>query len=401
MPAEPTTLPVSLAAGNTASTARRSGMLALAYLCVGHFFVDFYSNALGVFSPPLMERMGLTLTQLGVLGGILYFASSVSQPVFGVLYDRWRSPLFATLAPACAGIFIAAFGLAPNFAALALLCTLGGLGIASFHPSGSTLAAEVSAERRQQLMAIFISSGTLGLACGPLVFSTLIERYGPPSAAWAALPGVAATLLLLVAIPTSSAHASASKRTGFNLRALAPVWKPLTILYFCVFVRSMVQISFSSFLPIYLSKERGMSLMDASRILSLYLVAGALGGFAGGNLADRFGGKRVIQASFLGSLPLLALFFLGHGPLSIAGLVLGGAVLLFTIPVNVVMGQQLAPDQAGTVSALMMGFSWGMAGLVTIPLVGWIGDHHSLGTAFLWLLAAPVIGYLLTLKLKT
>ena len=61
----------------------------------------------------------------------------------------------------------------------------------------------------------------------------------------------------------------------------------------------------------------------------------------------------------------------------------------------------MAPDQAGTVSALMMGFSWGMAGLVTIPLVGWIGDHHSLGTAFLWLLAAPVIGYLLTLKLKT
>ena len=136
-------------------------------------------------------------------------------------------------------------------------------------------------------------------------------------------------------------------------------------------------------------------------MLSFYLAAGALGGFIGGNIAQRFGGKRVIQISFLGSLPLLALFFLTSGWISMAALILGGFMLLFTVPVNVVMAQELAPTQAGTVSALMMGAAWGMAGLIGIPLIGWVGDHYSLHSALASLVAAPAIGWLLTLQLKT
>ena len=67
-------------------------------------------------------------------------------------------------------------------------------------------------------------------------------------------------------------------------------------------------------------------------------------------------------------------------------------MLLFTIPVNVVMAQQLAPSQSGVISALMMGFAWGTAGLIFIPLTGWMGDHYSLGTAMASLAAFPIIG---------
>jgi len=179
------------------------------------------------------------------------------------------------------------------------------------------------------------------------------------------------------------------------------VWAPLTILYFCVFLRSMVQISFSALLPLYLHKERGYGLSEASHVLSFYLAAGALGGFIGGNAAHRFGGKRVIQLSFLGSLPLLAIFFATTGWIATTALITGGFLLLFTVPVNVVMAQELAPSQAGTVSALMMGAAWGMAGLISIPLIGWIGDHYNLQVALQMLVAAPLIGFLLTLRLKT
>jgi len=79
--------------------------------------------------------------------------------------------------------------------------------------------------------------------------------------------------------------------------------------------------------------------------------------------------------------------------------VLGGLVLLFTIPVNVVMAQQLAPSQTGTVSALMMGFAWGTAGLLFIPLTGWISDHFSMQAAFTGLVFFPLIGFALALKL--
>jgi FSR family fosmidomycin resistance protein-like MFS transporter len=85
-----------------------------------------------------------------------------------------------------------------------------------------------------------------------------------------------------------------------------------------------------------------------------------------------------ILVSMIASVPFLALFFLTQGVISIAGLCAGGLILLFTIPVNVVMAQELVPAQSGTVSALMMGFAWGMAGMIFIPLTGWLSDMFSL-----------------------
>jgi FSR family fosmidomycin resistance protein-like MFS transporter len=67
--------------------------------------------------------------------------------------------------------------------------------------------------------------------------------------------------------------------------------------------------------------------------------------------------------------------------------------------VNVVMAQELAPSQTGTVSALMMGFAWGMAGMIFIPIVGYASDLLSLRVVLPCLVVFPVIGFFLTLKL--
>ena len=63
------------------------------------------------------------------------------------------------------------------------------------------------------------------------------------------------------------------------------------------------------------------------------------------------------------------------------------------------MAQELVPAQAGTVSALMMGFAWGTAGLIFIPLTGWMSDLFSMQVAFTGLIGFPLIGFLLSLKL--
>ena len=116
-------------------------------------------------------------------------------------------------------------------------------------------------------------------------------------------------------------------------------------------------------------------------------------------LTKRFGGRTVILISMIASVPFLGMFFFTTGIWSLVGLSLGGLILLFTIPVNLTMGQELAPTQAATVSALMMGFAWGTAGMIFIPLVGWAADHFTLHKALLALLIFPIAGYLLALKL--
>jgi Fucose permease len=114
-------------------------------------------------------------------------------------------------------------------------------------------------------------------------------------------------------------------RRRVNWATLRAVWKPLTVLYFLVFIRSIVQTTFAQLLPLYLHRERGFSLTEANYALSLYLTFGAVGGFAGGQMADRFGGGRVvIMISMIGCVPFLALFFLGHGVAAMAGWRWGG-----------------------------------------------------------------------------
>ena len=375
----------------------RGGMFALTLYCVAHFFIDLYSSALGAFQPVLVQKLSLTLTEAGFLGAMMTFSGSFTQPLYGILSDRLHSRMFSVLAPAASGIFISAIGLATNYWTALLFVFLGGAGIASFHPQASARATLGVTTNRARWMAVFISAGTLGLAAGPAYFSALISRAGMPNTYLGAIPGVLATLLMLAYLPEQPA---AARRTGgFDLAPLRAVWQPLTILYFCVFLRSAVQITFGQFLTLYLTRERGFSLIDASLTLSAYLACGALGGFAGGHLADRFGGRRVIIGSMIGAVPFLGLFFWTTGPLSILALVFGGLILLFTIPVNVFMAQELVPSQSGTVSALMMGFAWGMAGLIFIPLTGWIADHHSLQLALSCLIIYPVLGFFLSLKL--
>ena len=245
-------------------------------------------------------------------------------------------------------------------------------------------------------MAVFISAGTLGMAFGPTFFSLLPALIGLENLLWACIPGLLSTALLWVALAEGPQMAS---RKSYDLSGLRAARKPLTLLYFCVFLRSAVQVTFAQFLPLYLHMERGFTVTNANYVLSAYLTFGAVGGFAGGYLSDRLGGRKVIMISFLGCLPFLALFFLGTGMASLLGLMAGGLVLLFTIPVNVVMAQDLAPGQTGTVSALMMGFAWGLSGLIFIPLTGWSSDHFGMHASLAALTLFPLIGFVLAYML--
>ena len=367
-------------------------------LSAGHFFIDAYSSMLGAFLPFLHDKLNLSLTQAGILGGTLVFSSSLMQPLYGYLADRFRHKLFAALGPVVAGVFICSMGMAPNFYALLLLVILGGVGIAAFHPQGAAVTAEIPNRRPGYQMSVFIASGMMGYALGPVYITTVIILAGLEHSYWAALPGVLMSGYLVLYGPSPQKVGAQVRQTRLRER-LREKRRPLLILYLLVVIRSINQLVFVAFLPLYFT-TRGYSEMEAAQFLTLFLLAGGVAAFLGGTLSDRFGGKAIITISTVGYCPLLFGFLSTSGPLSILLCTLGGAFLLFTTPVNVSMAQRLVPQAGSTVSALMMGFAWGVGGLF-IPLVGFLSDVFGLQVILTWsvLLTAP--GFLLTLGLPS
>lgn len=184
-----------------------------------------------------------------------------------------------------------------------------------------------------------------------------------------------------------------------RLSDLRPVARPLLLLYLVVVVRSALSAGFATFLPLYVH-ERGWPVEAGGMLTTAYLAAGALGGFAGGWISDRLGGVRVVRGSFALAAPFYVAFFVLPEAAGLACLIVGYAILQATLPVNVVLGQELAPRHSSAISSLLMGAAWGIGALLVGP-VGALADHVNLRVALMALSALIVPGFACALALPS
>jgi len=312
-------------------------------------------------------------------------SASVAQIGFGRLADRWRPRLLVMVGPVISVSVLSFVGVASTPAMLAAILVLGGLGAAAFHPPAAALAHRLGGDRPGLSMSVYITGGTLGFSFGPLMFAPFAERVGLMWTPLLALPGLVVVAFFLTRVPPIPLHSSA----GGRLRDLAPYAKPLGLLYMIVVLRTLTAISFSTFVPVMLTR-RGFSVSQAGTAVALYLFASGVGGFFGGPSADRFGAKRVIALSLVLATPFLfAAPFLTGWPFVVL-LAVGGFFLQSTLPVNVTFAQALAPVSAATVSSIMMGFGWGTGGL-SVPFVGMIADRIGIEATLSGLALVPIV----------
>jgi MFS transporter, FSR family, fosmidomycin resistance protein len=361
----------------------------LLLLTTAHFTVDAYSSFFSPLLPLLAARLELNLAMVGSLVAVASIASSLSQPLFGLVADRVRRSWLIALGPLCAATFMSLVGRASSFAALAALLVGSGFGVSWFHPQSAVLATR-DAARRSLAMSVFITGGMLGGSLGPMLSVAAVGRFGLEGSWVVMFPGLALALVLMAALARVPGADAAGGAPPPALRELRPVLKPIALLYVTVVARSAVSYGFMTFLPMHLHRL-GYSVGFGGAVLTAYLAAGALGGFAGGWMAERLGGRRVVVQSFVGALPLFALFLVLPTLPGLACLVLGSFVVQGSIPVSVVLGQELAPRHSSTVSSLLMGAAWGVGALVVAP-VGALADAFGLRVAFATLTATILAG---------
>jgi len=343
----------------------REGKRALLVLGFGHFVNDLHTSTLYPLLPLIARKLNLSEAETFWLAPILNVASSLMQPVYGFLADRYARRAFAIAGPAIAGSFMSLIGVAPSYEMLLLFLILGGIGNGAFHPQGAALAARAHEHRRRLALSLFSSSGTLGFALGPLIITAIVAATDLTRTYLLMPLGWTAALLLFRYSPRENPLDRPPDERGALadlIATLREVWRPMLFLYVITVSRSAMYVATNSYMPFILT-QRGYSLRETGGALTAYLLAGACGSFFGGAFAERFGGRWLT----LGTGMLVPLFLttaaLTHGPVSVAALIAGGFALMSVFPVNVATAQELAPGETSTVSALMMGFAWGIGSM--------------------------------------
>ncbi|MGQ9632089.1 MAG: MFS transporter [bacterium] len=374
---------------------RKSSNLQVILLTGGHFINDSYVAFLAPLLPLLMAKMNFSMALAGFLTSILMASTSLIQPLFGWLGDRWTPRLFVVLGPCATAAFMSSIGIIPHYIPLAMVIFLSGIGTAAFHPPAAMAVGAASERKRGLAMALFGAGGAMGFALGPLFVLSIVSAFGLERTYLAVVPGVAISAVLFKFI-SSMAPPPRDPRDPPRSLVLAGTIGPLTLLWFIIALRSAINIGFSSFLAILLT-GRGFPLMIGGASLFIFSASGALGGILGGHLSDHIGRRNVILISLGLAVPLLYAFLnVSNAVLSLALLAMSGAALLASDPVAITMAQEIAPRNAGVVSGMMMGLGWGTGGLVA-PIIGRLADVVGIDRALNWALVLPIVAILLTL----
>ena len=365
----------------------------------GHFLNDSMQAVVPALFPILEKTMNLSYMQVGWIAFALNMTSSIMQPVFGMYSDKKPSPFLLPLGMFSSMLGMIGLAFAPNFIIVIISVLFIGLGSAVFHPEGARVAYMAAGAKRGLAQAIYQVGGNTGNSLAPIFTALIFVPLGQiGSLGFTAFAAVGIALLIFVSNWYKNELATGAvrrkKRAALeaeNAIVSTHIKFVIILLVFLTFVRSWYGAGIGNFYQFYLIEHYGLSIKNAQYFVFAFMIAGVLGTFFGGPLADRFGKKTIIVFSMLGSAPLALL--LPHVSLVwVVPLFLCiGFISSSSFSVIVVYAQELVPGKVGMVSGLIVGLAFGLGALGSVVL-GKLADIYSLQFIMLLCSCLPLIG---------
>ena len=367
----------------------------MAMLSVGHLAVDFASGSVPALLPFLALEFDLSYTATAALMLAALVSSSLVQPLFGLWSDRRGATWLLPGGVAVAALGLAGASLAPAYALVLLAVFFAGIGVAAYHPEGAKFAAFASGRKRASGMSYFNIGGNTGYALGPIVVTPLVVWLGLRGGALAMLPVLVIAVVLLRTAPSLERVVPAS--TERRLETGDDDVRAMTLLSVVIGLRSVAWFGLLTFVPLWIVANGGTE-AEGGRMLSLMLVAGAVGTLVLGPVADRVGLRRTLLVT-QAALPFLIVTFVAVGgvPGAIA-VMLVGLCVVGTFGVTMVLSQLYLPRHVGVASGLSVGLAMGLGGVAAVVL-GAVADAVDLQTALYVAAAAPALGCIACLML--
>jgi FSR family fosmidomycin resistance protein-like MFS transporter len=361
-------------------------------MTLAHFINDSYGQYLAILLPVLAVSLGFGVGQASIIITAFTITSSIIQPLLGHFADRHTTRYVSVAGLMATAVGASLLGVSPNFALLAGLAIIAGVGTAAYHPQAAAMVVAVAGRRKATLMSVYLVGGSIGFALSPKIVNQIatIDLRATPLLM---VPGLAVALALAAFAPRDWTPSGVHGERTPLWRVLYNHRRVLALLLGVVILRSWTQLGVSTFLPFYY-KEQGFDLGQAANVLTVFGLTGAFGGLVGGFLADRLSQKLVIVGSLVAAGPLLLLLPHVDGIALYAVAALSGILLLSSWNVLTVKGQVLLSKNVAMASGLMLGFSIGVGGLGAIPM-GYVGEQVGILPVMVFTaLLAPLAGLL-------
>ena len=347
-------------------------------LSVGHLATDINQGVLPAMLPFFIAAYDLSYA---AAAGIVFAAnmtSSIAQPLFGHVSDRFSKPWLLAIGLMLAGVGLALTGVLQSYRWIMILAVVSGMGVAAYHPEAARLVNFAAGTKKGAAMSLFGVGGITGFAIGPLLITTALLQWGLKGSLILIVPVTIVSLMMARQFSTFESLKVSRNRelSASGAKTYKDNWSAFGLLTITVMGKSILFFGLNTFIPIYWINGLNQSKATGAMALTIFAASGIVGTLLGGSLADRIGQKKVIVLGFLGLtlfFPMLILF--KNVQLVTFLLIPIGLMHSATYSPTIVLGQNYLPNRVGMASGVTLGFYVAIGG-GTAPIIGKIADIY-------------------------
>jgi MFS family permease len=348
--------------------------------------------------PRIEDTLHIDHAQGGLLQSVFIFVYMLIAPLGGYLGDRYPRRWVLSLSILIWSFATVGSGLAATFAVLLAARAIVGVGEAGYGTVSPGLIADFfPISQRTRALSVFYVAIPVGSALGYVLGGWIGNTWSWHAAFF--VGGIPGLLAAILALQMREPARGATEGGGPAAEAKVPFMEGLRGLrsntFYWVSVAGLTLMTFSIgglavFMPTFLERERGVPGKEAAIVFgALLCVSGLVGTLVGGVLGDRAERKSstgglwlsgwgmllaapfMVWTAYTGSIPIIyaaafaAMFlvFLNNGPLNNA--------IVSAVP-------PLFRSFAVGLSVLCY---HALGDAISPPIIGWLGDRLSLGTA--------------------
>lgn len=383
-------------ANDTALISRQNRTM-LWLLLIVYIFNFLDRQIVNILAEPIKADLSLSDTQLGLLAGPAF---AVFYAVLGIPIARYADRPNAnrvrliSLSLAIWSAMTAVCGLAQNFWQLALARIGVGVGEAGCTPAAHSLISDsVKPEKRASAIAFYGMGVPIGSLLGLVIGGVVNDIYGWRVALMlVGLPGLILAIVLLALMKEPRLRRSQAEQHTHNAAQSLSVKEAAREIFTSrAYIYLLIATSVTAFLGYgkslwtisFFIRSHGLSTTEAGLAMAVVLgVAGALGTWLGGKVADRYGARdkrHMLTLPAVGMAIAAPILFLGYymedWRIAIALLVLPTVLNSAYYGPSFACVQGLVRPQARAVAASIMLFSQNLIGLGMGPfLFGVLSD---------------------------